>query len=207
MIMEMRKAIFGCAVLVGAMAWTAMVSAITVFTDFDGDMNHDAVLTPSSTPFKGTVYADVEADFMAAHGGLLSYGVRASNIPPPLLDITEIVSDAGWLLPDTIDPNLPPPTDVVDVFDGTIGTGRSGLVPLFEITFDVTGAGITDFSMEDVFPDNTSFDGFVAEDGFVADGSIDYLDTEINTIPIPAAVWLFGSGLLGIIGIARRKKA
>ena len=26
-------------------------------------------------------------------------------------------------------------------------------------------------------------------------------------IPIPAAVWLFGSGLLGLVGIARRKKA
>jgi hypothetical protein len=29
---------------------------------------------------------------------------------------------------------------------------------------------------------------------------------EITTIPIPAAVWLFGSGLLGLIGIARRKQ-
>ena len=26
-------------------------------------------------------------------------------------------------------------------------------------------------------------------------------------VPVPAAVWLFGSGLLGLIGIARRKKA
>jgi hypothetical protein len=26
-------------------------------------------------------------------------------------------------------------------------------------------------------------------------------------VPIPAAVWLFGSGLLGLVGIARRKKA
>lgn len=26
-------------------------------------------------------------------------------------------------------------------------------------------------------------------------------------IPVPAAIWLFGSGLLGLIGIARRKKA
>ena len=26
-------------------------------------------------------------------------------------------------------------------------------------------------------------------------------------IPIPAAIWLFGSGLLGLIGVARRKKA
>ena len=31
-----------------------------------------------------------------------------------------------------------------------------------------------------------------------------YLEAEI---PLPAAVWLFGSGLLGLVGIARRKKA
>ena len=29
----------------------------------------------------------------------------------------------------------------------------------------------------------------------------------VNPVPVPAAVWLFGSGLLGLIGIARRKKA
>ena len=29
---------------------------------------------------------------------------------------------------------------------------------------------------------------------------------EITTVPVPAAVWLFGSGLLGLVGIARRKK-
>jgi len=29
----------------------------------------------------------------------------------------------------------------------------------------------------------------------------------VSAVPVPAAVWLFGSGLLGLIGIARRKKA
>ena len=29
----------------------------------------------------------------------------------------------------------------------------------------------------------------------------------MSTVPIPAAVWLFGSGLIGLIGIARRKKS
>lgn len=29
----------------------------------------------------------------------------------------------------------------------------------------------------------------------------------INAVPVPAAVWLFGSGLIGLIGVARRKKA
>ncbi len=29
----------------------------------------------------------------------------------------------------------------------------------------------------------------------------------ISAVPVPAAVWLFGSGLLGLIGVARRKKS
>jgi len=29
----------------------------------------------------------------------------------------------------------------------------------------------------------------------------------VQAVPVPAAVWLFGSGLIGFIGIARRKKA
>ncbi len=31
--------------------------------------------------------------------------------------------------------------------------------------------------------------------------------TEVSEIPVPAAVWLFGSGLVGLVGMARRKKA
>jgi len=30
---------------------------------------------------------------------------------------------------------------------------------------------------------------------------------EVSAVPVPAAVWLFGSGLIGLAGIARRKKA
>lgn len=30
---------------------------------------------------------------------------------------------------------------------------------------------------------------------------------EVPAVPVPAAVWLFGSGLLGLVGMARRKKA
>jgi hypothetical protein len=31
-------------------------------------------------------------------------------------------------------------------------------------------------------------------------------DVSASVVPVPAAVWLFGSGLLGLIGMARRKK-
>jgi hypothetical protein len=33
------------------------------------------------------------------------------------------------------------------------------------------------------------------------------MSLSVNAVPIPPSVWLFGSGLLGLIGIARRKKA
>jgi hypothetical protein len=33
------------------------------------------------------------------------------------------------------------------------------------------------------------------------------ITTDVSAIPVPAAVWLFGSGLVGLVGVARRKKA
>jgi hypothetical protein len=34
----------------------------------------------------------------------------------------------------------------------------------------------------------------------------DYTITYPSSVPLPAAAWLFGSGLLGLIGVARRKR-
>ena len=33
------------------------------------------------------------------------------------------------------------------------------------------------------------------------------ISTDVAAVPVPAAVWLFGSGLIGLVGVARRKKA
>lgn len=44
--------------------------------------------------------------------------------------------------------------------------------------------------------------GPVEDSGIVATGTIG-----ASVVPVPAAIWLFGSGLIGLIGIARRKKA
>ena len=40
-----------------------------------------------------------------------------------------------------------------------------------------------------------------SRDGFYATMTL----TEISSVPIPSTVWLFGSGLIGLVGIARRK--
>ena len=34
-----------------------------------------------------------------------------------------------------------------------------------------------------------------------------HMNGTVSAIPVPAAVWLFGSGLLGLVGVARRRKA
>ena len=36
---------------------------------------------------------------------------------------------------------------------------------------------------------------------------VSWLLVRPTVVPVPAAVWLFGSGLIGLIGVARRKKA
>jgi hypothetical protein len=38
-------------------------------------------------------------------------------------------------------------------------------------------------------------------------GAIFFDDAKVEIVPVPAAVWLFGSGLLGMVGMTRRKKA
>lgn len=53
-------------------------------------------------------------------------------------------------------------------------------------------------------PTNTPFEFF----GFSlqsVNGNVVSTDIVNTAVPVPAAVWLFGSGLLGLVGVARRR--
>jgi len=45
-----------------------------------------------------------------------------------------------------------------------------------------------------------------SENGFYFNSN-ELMQLSIAAVPIPASLWLFGSGLLGLIGVAKRKKA
>ena len=50
-----------------------------------------------------------------------------------------------------------------------------------------------------------SNDAFLATEVLTLSGVA--LVRDVSLVPVPAGVWLFGSGLVGLIGVARRKKA
>lgn len=63
-------------------------------------------------------------------------------------------------------------------------------------TTNILQDGVNDFSM---YALNAALGG-----GF--EGAM-FVNGFASPVPVPAAVWLFGSGLIGLAGIARRKKA
>lgn len=69
----------------------------------------------------------------------------------------------------------------------------------------VTIGGTSIFSNPELAPINTGFDqtAFLWEDDSIALSN----PTSLNPIPVPAAIWLFGSGLIGLFGLVRRKKS
>lgn len=87
-------------------------------------------------------------------------------------------------------------------FDDTQGDND-----LFEFLFDVTGG--------DLAGDFGALGGIIIRTGsssFAGDFSTDFTavssssDTFAAVVPVPAAVWLFGSGLLGLAAAARRRQ-
>lgn len=163
----------------------------------------------------------------------LSPIANANVIVPPALEIGDlgagdyISGDATTL---TIDgtgtgviTNFSPftVTDIIDVdFVLTADRGiNNGVDYLFTNGTITAGTYInTTFDLLTV-SENLGFASFAAdlanggriEGGFVLAGDIasdftgSILSAKASPVPVPAAVWLFGSGLLGLAGIARRK--
>lgn len=89
-----------------------------------------------------------------------------------------------------------------------------------DLLFDTTGSGFilwmtdnyTHFWCIEVDGCNT---GFASESLGYTDidlantvvQSAEFAFASVTAVPVPAAVWLFGSGLIGLVSVARRKKA
>jgi len=96
------------------------------------------------------------------------------------------------------------PDNTVSASGDFLWTNYSGLtISTFTQLFQPIGANGELVAMDG---DSNFIKGYTMIDGPFQGSSI-YLEGTISTIPVPAAVWLFGSGLIGLIGFAKRKKA
>lgn len=97
---------------------------------------------------------------------------------------------AGLLFDWSVNQDIP----VLAAFDCSTGTSCTPI--------DTDADGIPGTAMAtSPFPGQTpAFSGVLVDDGGNGGG------TPPPAVPVPAAVWLFGSGLLGLLGVARKKR-
>ena len=91
------------------------------------------------------------------------------------------------------------------VFGGPLGVGGTAfdMVTLSFTVKDVPLVNPTDVALN-FGPGGNWFD---ASYSTILTSDITFNSAAITVVPVPAAVWLLGSGLLGLVGVARRRRA
>jgi len=120
----------------------------------------------------------------------------------------------GWIV---VGDDSPPPAGidffsvraegpVIPAFTGTLG----GLAvhSLFLSWQDMDGTANDVFSLPLNEPTFDAYESATGQlQGAIGGDESTITIVNVSAIPLPPAIWLFGSGLLGLIGVTRRKKA
>ncbi len=161
-------------------------------------------------------------------GGIVSFrffneGPEASSITQiyfdadgsSLLSVAGLIEGAGtdYDSPGTGQPpNLPGANNADPDFQVTMGfravpappVQPNGVNPGEELTVLFDTGGVSFASILDEIADGTIRMGIHVQ-GFASGGSESFVNNGPSPVPLPGAVWLFGSALLGLVGITRRK--
>jgi len=92
---------------------------------------------------------------------------------------------------------------------GVSGFGPSTFLQLVNVVDNLASTGTLDSDLQ-FLPDAVNKVGgtwanFLSADAIAKATTFGHLSIAPAAVPVPAAVWLFGSGLLGLTGFARRK--
>ncbi len=179
--------------------------------DLNGDFIHDTNIYFSLDAISPGLNGASAADILLSTVGTPGFGVFASSSTLGLVAGDEVDALAVWDLSNT------------DILDIGSDYALFSLAPNSPFLAGVDGIfGTTDdFSAADIFvTDFTNTNALFLTAGSIGllfTDNLNALDVEIGgggipqvfeaaVVPVPAAVWLFGSGLLGLIGITKRKQ-
>lgn len=168
-----------------AITFTVGITPNTVITGYTLDIRYNA----SELSFTGS------KQLVPFFGG--------SFVPPYLLDPADTAGDAGSSGLNTSDSGR---VSVLQV------NNSDPVGDLFSLSFQVTSlvadgiddltVGILDVRADDINPQIGGTPFTITPNSVSA-----RIGAATNAVPVPAAAWLFGSGLLGLVGVARRQKA
>ncbi len=178
-------------------------AAPIVYFDFNGDGLQD-----SSTNI--TLGSSFTASIMATnvddpvHGGLIGWGSDIA-FDSTQLSASGYTIDTAWPF-QGIDNNIDNVSGHIELTASTF-IGQSGTVKLADISFDTLSTGTSLLVLSELFADNPGFTGFAAADGFDYDLDVIFNNASItiSSVPIPPAVLLFLSGLIGLVSIFKKR--
>lgn len=168
---------------------------------FNGDMTDsvcdtDEVLGALGLPNTPTDVANFES---------LIVGSKIDSVGDPIVSWTETQNGLGTLTVTTS-------TDTT----GTWSLTGGGITPLLYVEKYDSGYDVYTYMGAGSDPFGDSWDGVNrGTAGALCEAEVGSINCKATTshvsvygvVPIPAAVWLFGSGLLGLVGIARRRRS
>jgi len=203
----MLKNYFGSIVIAFSTLLFASVShAAAVRYTFEGDITVRSINTSYLDPLAFTVIIDantdnIRSDIFQGLGNGTTYTVAGSDVIFTI-DGLGTVSLGGSLVFST-------PLDSVVGFAWTESINAvpgfemlSGAYSLLDLDSTVVQDDLVQKRPSDL---DQSFIRFPADWVFIT--GYENTTFSVTTVPLPTAVWLFGSGILGLTGVARRKRA
>ena len=170
------------------------IANIGTVPDGYGGLDWDNMAYKNRNASLGTGYDNgtVSGDYVA-----FNYYANVATVSNGLFDFNGAYLTAAW--------NTGLSIEIVGLVNGVQAYIQTVIV-------DTTGPTWFDFNFLGV--DSLSFSSFGGTDANSNDNGAgvhfamdNFTFNEVSTVPVPAAVWLFGSGLVGLIGFGRRKMA
>lgn len=152
--------------------------------------------------FDVTIFGDFP-DGLVAGGGLFNFDPALVSVSGIVLDLAG--ADPAFSCPGTGNCSSGAGFESIHwgSFSQVIAVG-AGVVQMATVSLTALAGGSASFGMVDDPAAGGWFDvAFFGDATPVFNGTSVTINSTV--VPVPAAVWLFGSGLLGLVGVARRR--